>query len=297
MESLEAGTSKIAHSSKQQQGWVDAGVAGVGIGLRGVHLHEVLQTRPPIPWFEILADNYMTDGGPAADQLRAIRGHYPVTFHCVGLSLGGIDDLDAAYLHRLKGMHDRYEPAWVSDHLCFTRCNGRHYHDLLPIPYSEEALAHVAQRVMRVQETLGEAMLIENVSSYLRFHESSLSEAEFLAELCARTDCHLLLDVNNMYVNYVNHGVDPMIFLYQLPLESVRELHLGGYEDKGSHLLDAHNHPVSEPVWGLYRHCVQLLPQVPTLIEWDNDIPAFSVLRKEAERAERCRQAASACPA
>jgi uncharacterized protein (UPF0276 family) len=240
-----------------------------------------------VPWFELLADNHLATGGQVPAQVEALRANYPIALHCVAMNLAGTDPLDLDYLGRIRGLRDRCEAVWVSDHLCFTAVDGRSYHDLLPIPYTDEALRQVAGRVMQVQDLLGERLLVENVSSYLRFSESAISEAQFLDALVRQTDCLLLLDVNNLYVNHVNHGDELDGYLDALPRDQVREIHLGGFEPRDGYLLDAHNHPVSEPVWMLYERVAGLLPGVPSLIEWDNDIPDFTVLQAEAARAAR----------
>jgi uncharacterized protein (UPF0276 family) len=201
------------------------------------------------------------------------------------MSLGSSDPLDWDYLDRIKGLSERLQPAWISDHLCFTSQGGHHYHDLLPLPYTEEALDHLSGRIDQVQETLGRPFLVENVSSYLSYSTSSLGEAEFLAELCRRCGCGLLLDVNNIYVSACNHGFDAFDYLDQIPLERVQEVHLAGYEQREGYLLDAHSRPVSQPVWGLYRELMRRAPGLPTLIEWDKDIPPLGVLLEEAARA------------
>jgi uncharacterized protein (UPF0276 family) len=262
-------------------------ISGAGIGLRTCHIDQVLRDLPDVPWFELLADNHLAAGGLVRAQVEAVRAHYPLALHCVDMNLAGADPLDLGYLRRVRDLRDRCGATWVSDHLCFTAVDGRNYHDLLPIPYTEEALTHVARRILMIQDFLGERLLVENVSSYLRFAESPLTEAQFLGALAREADCLLLLDVNNLYVNQVNHGDDLDTCLDALPLDRVMEIHLGGYEPKDGYLLDAHNNPVSEPVWRLYERVAGLLPDVPTLIEWDNDIPAFSVLLSEAERASR----------
>ena len=274
----------------------DSRISGAGIGLRTCHIEEVLNHLPPVPWFELLADNHLAEGGLVRAQVEAVRAHYPLTLHCVGMNLAGPDPLDRTYLGRVRDLRDRTEAVWVSDHLCFTAADGRHYHDLLPFPYTDEALRHVAARVLEVQDFLGEALVVENVSSYLRFADSSASEAEFLAQLTKATDCGLLLDVNNLYVNQVNHGDDLDAYLAALPLDRVREIHLAGYEPKEGYLLDAHNNRVSAPVWDLYEQVARYLPRIPALIEWDNDIPGFEVLVEEAERAATVATAVRARP-
>lgn len=260
-------------------------ISGAGIGLRTCHIEQVLREHPPVPWFELLADNHLATGGLVPAQVEAVRAEYPLALHCVDMNLGGSDPLDLEYLGKIRDLRDRCEAAWVSDHLCFTAVDGRNYHDLLPVPYTEEALRQIAERIAAVQDFLEQRLLVENVSSYLRFAESSLTEAQFLAALAQESDCLLLLDVNNLYVNHINHGDELGDYLTALPLQRVREIHLGGYEPKDGYLLDAHNNPVSEPVWRLYEQVAGLLPGVPTLIEWDNEIPAFSVLQTEAAQA------------
>ena len=272
-------------------------LAGTGLGLRSAHIARVLSERPPVPWFEILADNHTAPGGLIPRQLAAVRADYPITLHCVGMSLGGTAPLDIAYLRSIKRLIQTYEPVQVSDHLCFSSHASHQYHDLLPLPYTEEALLHVADRIQRVQDFLGVRVLVENVSSYLTYRHSTLAEAEFLAALSEAADCDLLFDVNNAYVNEINHGAPAGDFLHHLPLERIREIHLAGYEDKGDYLIDAHNNRVSDPVWALYADVVQQLPDVPVLIEWDNDLPALEILLDEAARAERIRASCNAAVA
>lgn len=269
-------------------------LAGTGLGLRSAHVDRILSEHPPVPWFEILADNHTAPGGLIPRQLAAVRADYPISLHCVGMSLGGTDPLDFAYLGTIKRLIQTYQPAQVSDHLCFSSHASHQYHDLLPLPYTEEALLHVGDRIRRVQDFLGVRLLVENVSSYLTYRHSTLSEAEFLAALARSADCDLLFDVNNAYVNEFNQGAPAGDFLRQLPLERIREIHLAGYEDKGDYLIDAHNNRVSDPVWALYADVIQQLPDVPVLIEWDNDLPALEVLLDEAARAEHLRAADSA---
>ena len=269
-------------------------LTGTGLGLRSIHIARVLSQQPPVPWFEILADNHTAPGGLIPRQLAAVRADYPVTFHCVGMSLGGTDPLDYDYLRTIKRLIQTYEPAQVSDHLCFSSHASHQYHDLLPLPYTEEALRQVSERIRRVQDFLGIRLLVENVSSYLSFRHSTLTEPEFLAALTGAADCDLLFDVNNAYVNEVNHGDPAHDFLRHLPFERIREIHLAGYEDQGDYLIDAHNNRVADPVWALYTEVIRQLPDVPVLIEWDNDIPALDILLNEAAQAERIRTARNA---
>ena len=270
----------------------DRALSGTGLGLRSDHIDRVLVEHPPVPWFEILADNHTAPGGLTPRQLAAVRSHYPITLHCVGMSLGGTDPLDLDYLHQIKQLIDSYQPMLVSDHLCFSSHASHHYHDLLPLPFTEETLQHVSERIRQVQDILGRRIVVENVSSYLTYRESVLSEYEFLAALTEQTDCMLLLDLNNAYVNEVNHDIPTSLLFEQLPLERVAEVHLAGFEDKGDYLIDAHNHRVDDAVWSLLDRLLRKLPEVPVLIEWDNDIPSLEVLLDEAARAERIRSRA-----
>lgn len=260
-------------------------VSGVGIGLRDPHFEQLMAGDHAVPWLELLADNFLARGGLPPRQLERIAESYPVTLHCVGMNLGGSDPVDWDYVDDIARIARLTGPALVSDHLCFTSHAGSHYHDLLPLPFSDEAVHHVAGRIGQIQDFLGRRLLVENVSAYLRA-EAPLSEAQFLAAVCAEADCGLLLDVNNLYVNQVNLGLDAAQALENLPLERVQEVHLAGFEDKGSYLIDAHNNPVSEPVWGLFTELLGRLPGVPVCIEWDNDIPELEVLLREARRAQ-----------
>jgi hypothetical protein len=269
----------------------------VGLGLRAPHFPTILRDRPRVPWFEVLIDNYQVDGGPALHHLGSVRQDYALTFHAVGMNLGGTNPLDRAYLARLKHLTDRFEPAFVSDHLCWNTVNGCCLHDLLPLPYERSVIQHVADRISQVQDLLGRRLLLENVSSYLTYRHSIMEEWEFLVAIVERADCDLLLDVNNIYVSAQNHGFDAKRYLDAIPAHRVRELHLAGYEDAGTHLLDTHGEPVHDPVWDLYGQTLQALGPQPTLIEWDNNIPAFDVLYGEGQKAtnivkEVCRDAA-----
>ncbi|TNC81799.1 MAG: hypothetical protein C9356_06590 [Oleiphilus sp.] len=259
---------------------------GVGIGLRSAHYQDILGSLPDIPWFEVLIDNYMNEGGYPLYYLDQISQHYPLSFHSVGLSLGGMEALEQTSIARLKSLIDRYQPALVSDHLCWTAHAGLHSHDLLPMPYTAEAVRHVAARIDQVQNALGRRILVENVSSYMQYQCSDLSEAQFFAEVVESADCDILCDLNNIYVSASNHDFDAMRYLEQLPVSRIRELHLAGYEDQGRYLLDTHGEAVHAPVWALYEQALQRWGDtVPTLIEWDNNIPAFSVLLAERDKA------------
>ncbi len=266
----------------------DSNIQGVGVGLRPPHYADILSRWPALPWFEALSDNYL-GGGLPLHHLSLIRERYPITLHGVGLSLGSVDPLNQAYLQRLKALVDRVEPSVVSDHLAWVSQGGRYFHDLAPLPYTEEALVHVAERIQRVQDFLGRQILIENLSPYVSFAGADYLEWEFLSELARRADCFLLLDVNNVFVNAFNHGFDPLPYLDALPAERVKEIHLAGYEEEGSFLFDTHGRAVQDGVWALYRQALQRFAQVPALIEWDTDIPSLDVLMAEAAKAEALR--------
>lgn len=264
----------------------DNGFSGTGIGLRSPHINEILTDLPEIPWLELLADNHLVEGGLIPLQLDRICEHYPATFHSVGLSLGSVDPLDMNYLGKLKKLIQRYDIKWLSEHCCFTSVDGFHSHDLLPIPYCEESLKHMVQRINQVQDFLGEQILIENVSSYMRYAQSTFDEVEFISEVAKQADCLLLIDVNNMYVNHINQGVDTDDYIARLPYERIKEIHLAGFDNRGDYVLDAHNNPVAKPVWKLYEQLIQHVPDVATLIEWDNDIPSLQRLMEESAKAD-----------
>ena len=264
-----------------------APIRGAGIGLRAPFFSALLQDKPTIPWLEVPIDNYMIAGGQALQHLEHIRRDYPITFHGVGMSLGSVDPLNMNYLRQLRQLMRRFEPAWVSDHLCWTSVDGRYLHELLPLHYVDEAVQHVSQRILRAQDFLGRRLLIENVSSYLQFSCSHLQEWEFLAAVAEAADCDILLDINNIHVSACNHHFDARHYLETLPAKRVRELHLAGYEDLGTHLLDTHGAAVHEPVWKLYQQALARFGPLPTLIEWDNDIPPLPVVQAEAARAQR----------
>jgi uncharacterized protein (UPF0276 family) len=265
-------------------------VLGQGIGLRTAHYREILadtsaEATRGLGFLEVISENFMVAGGNPRRVLRAARERYPIVMHGVSMSLGSADPLDEDYLAALRALADEVEPAWLSDHLCWGGVDGRRGHDLWPMPYTEEALAHVAARVAHAQERLGRRLLIENVSAYARFAADEMSECAFLAELCRRADCGLLLDVNNVFVSAHNLGFDAGAFLDALPAERVGQIHLAGHTDLGTHLLDSHDAPVSEPVWALYRQAVARFGAVATLIERDDHLPALAELCDEARRA------------
>lgn len=267
---------------------------GHGAGLRRDHFERVLSGPSRLDWFEVISENFMVDGGRPLDVLTRVRERYPVVLHGVSMSIGSTDPLDEAYLARLKDLARRVEPAWVSDHLCWTSIGGHNAHDLLPLPYTTEALRHVVARAARVQEILGRPIALENASSYVSYRTSAMTEWEFLSEVARRAGCGILLDINNIYVSARNHRFDPRAYLEGIPPEHVWQFHLAGHADKGAYLLDTHDHPVAEPVWDLYREAVRRFGPVSTLIEWDDKIPAFERLEEESERARALHDAALA---
>lgn len=259
---------------------------GHGIGLRPEHYAAFISDEAPaVDWVEVISENFMVDGGRPWRVLEHVRARMPVVLHGVSLSIGAVTPLSDTYLRRLRCVIERIEPAWVSDHLCWGN-HGPHYaHDLLPLPYTEEALAHVVERVARVQDLLGRQILLENVSSYVTFNASTLTEWDFLAEVARRADCGILLDVNNIYVSARNHGFDARDYITGIPVERVGQFHLAGHEDHGTHCLDTHDHPVPEAVWALYAQAVHRFGRVSSLVEWDVSLPPLPVLLAEAERA------------
>ena len=259
---------------------------GTGLGLRSSHYQEIFDTQPDVPWFELLSDNYMAEGGLPIQRAMAVRQDYPVTLHGVGMSLGSADPLNIEYLKRLKILADRLEPNYVSDHIAWVSVDGQYTHDLLPLPYNQDMLQHLSERIQQVQEYLGRTILIENPSSYLTFDSSDMAESEFIKQLSLSTGCELLLDVNNIYVSAVNHDFDPYQYLNDLPLDKVKEIHLAGFEEMEGYLFDTHGHPVKQSVWDLYRAAIKRFGAIPTLIEWDTDVPEFSTLLAEAKKAD-----------
>lgn len=259
---------------------------GHGVGLRNRHYGAFLEQHPTVDFIEAISENFMGLGGRPRAVLEQVRRDRPVVLHGVSLGIGSVEPLDKAYLATWKRLVDELEPALVSDHLCWGRAHGHHSHDLWPVPYTEESLALIVDRVRQVQDVLGRRILLENVSSYLEFRASELTEWDFLAELCRRADCGLLLDVNNVYVSSRNHGFDPRTYLDAIPVERVGQFHLAGHQDRGHLVIDTHEGHVSEAVWALYRHAVRRFGDVSCLIEWDEGVPELEVLLAEAAMAK-----------
>jgi uncharacterized protein len=261
---------------------------GFGLGLRTDHYQDILAGSGPaerVDWFEAISENFMVDGGRPLHFLTQFRERYPLVLHGVSMSIGSADPLDLDYLRRLRLLADRIEPAWISDHLCWTGVRGVNMHDLLPLPYTEEALDHVAGRIMQAQDLLGRRLVIENVSSYVEYRHSTMPEWEFVAELAERADCLLLFDVNNVYVSSFNHEFDPLTYLDAIPAARVQQFHLAGHENNRSYIIDTHDHPIVDGVWELYRHALRRFGQVSTMVERDANIPPLADLVQELDQA------------
>lgn len=264
---------------------------GHGVGLRTEHYTDVVDGSPAIDWFEVITENFLVEGGNPRRVLRSVRERYPVVLHGVSLSIGSTDPLDERYLDRLSALADEIEPAWISDHLCWNSLGGHRGHDLWPLPYTEQALVHVSERVQRAQDRLGRRILLENVSSYVGFAASVIPEWEFCSELARRADCLLLLDINNVYVSAHNHGFDPYRYLEAIPRDRVGQFHLAGHSDQGVYLLDSHDHPVCDEVWALYRAALGRFGRTSTLIEWDDRVPALDEVVQQARCAAEIERA------
>lgn len=260
---------------------------GYGLGLRSAYYQQILEQSPDVDWFEVVSENFMVQGGKALYYLDAFAERYPLVMHGVSLSIGGPHALDPDYLKQLKQLAERVRPAWISDHLCWSRGNAHQLHDLLPLPYTEESLVHIAARVMQVQDILQRPLVLENVSSYVRGASDEFTEWEFLALLSHVSGCELLLDVNNVYVSSRNHGFDPWDFISSLPVDKVRQLHLAGHSDYGDYVIDTHDHPVSDPVWALYQRTLEHFGPVATLLERDDHFPPFEALLDELQTARQ----------
>ncbi|MGQ3891321.1 MNIO family bufferin maturase [Legionella sp. CNM-4043-24] len=265
---------------------------GFGLGLRPDHYEDILQTRPNLDWFEITSENYMIPGGRPLYYLDRIRRDYPMVMHGVSLSLGSTDPLDMDYLKQLRHLAERVEPAWISDHLCWTGVDKKNTHDLLPLPYTREAIEHVAGQIQRVQDYLGRQIAIENVSSYLTFTQSEMSEWEFISEIVARADCYLLLDVNNIYVSSFNHHFHAMDYINAMPGDRIVQIHLAGHSNYGDYIIDTHDAPVIPAVWDLYAETIKRFGMISTMIERDDNIPPLAELLLEMDIARlKARQA------
>ncbi len=259
---------------------------GFGLGLRPQHYEALLgEHRGSVSWLEALTDNYLVPGGRPLHYLERLRAHYPVVLHGVSLSIGSTDPLNLDYVRSVKALADRIEPAWISDHLCWTGVDGVNLHDLMPLPFTEETVRHVVSRVHAVQDLLGRQLTLENVSSYVSFAADEMTEWEFLREIAERADCRLLLDVNNVYVSSVNHGFEPLAFLRGVPVDRVQQFHLAGHQSQGDYLIDTHDEPVCEEVWQLYAAAVARFGAVATMIERDDKIPDLPDLLAELQRA------------
>ncbi len=259
---------------------------GFGLGLRSPHYDEILQTLPALDWLEILTENYLIPGGKPLHYLTQIRQHYPIVMHGVSLSIGSTDPLNQQYLAQVKQLAECIQPAWISDHLCWAGVHGKNSHDLLPLPFTQATINHVVDRIQQVQDYLGRPILMENVSSYVNYKESSMPEWEFVATIAERADCLLLLDINNIYVSGFNHGFDPARYLNNIPIDRVQQFHLAGHTNYGDHIIDTHDHPIIDPVWSLYKMAIKRFGKVSTMIERDGNIPSFTELFAEMNQAK-----------
>ena len=263
---------------------------GFGIGLRSVHFEHILKNNPVIDWFEVLSENYLDTGGRPLHVLDQVAERYPVVLHGVSLSVGSTDPIDFEYLKKLKALAKRVNARWVSDHLCWTGVTGLNTHDLLPMPYTDQALRHTIERVRNIQDFLERPIALENASTYLEFSASKWPESEFIASLAEEANCGILLDVNNVYVSSFNHGFDPKKYIDNIPQDRVVQMHLAGHTNKGTHILDTHSDYVIDTVWELYRYAHRRLGGVATLLEWDANIPGFDVVHGEALKARQFRE-------
>lgn len=258
---------------------------GFGLGLRTDHYEMILNEKPAVDWFEVITENYLVPGGKPLFYLDHIREQYPMVMHGVSLSLGSTDPLDWDYLKQVKSLANRIQPKWISDHLCWTGIHGKNTHDLLPIPYTMEAMDHIVNRIQQIQEFLGQRILIENVSSYITYKQSIMTEWEFLKEISERADCFILLDINNIFVSSVNHEFNPLTYIDFVPSERIYQIHLAGHSDSGDYIIDTHDHDIVDAVWDLYAYTIQRHGRISTMIERDDCIPPLSSLLKELNRA------------
>lgn len=260
---------------------------GFGLGLRTEHYDTILEENPKIDWFEILSENYLVPGGKPIYYLEQICERYPVVMHGVSLSIGSSDPLDWDYLKQIKRLAEKTKAHWLSDHLCWTGIDGKNLHDLLPLPYTEKAVKHVARRIREVQDFLERRILIENVSSYVNYQQSTMPEWEFISAISEEADCHILLDINNIYVSSVNHEFNPIDYIHHVPAERVYQFHLAGHLNKGNYIIDTHDHDVVKPVWDLYEASLKRIGLVSTMIERDDHIPPLAEVMKELEQAKK----------
>jgi len=258
---------------------------GFGLGLRGQHYDYVLEHKPKIDWFEIITENYINQGGKPRHMLEQIKALYPIVMHGVSLNIGSTDPLNKEYLAQVKELAEWVKPAWISDHLCFTGINNINTHDLLPVPYTKEALSHIADRLKQVQDFYGRNILLENPSTYLDFKASQMPEHEFMAQLVDKADCGLLLDINNVYVSAFNHRLNAHDYINAMPAERVVQIHLAGHTNKGNHIVDTHDDHVIDEVWGLYKYAISKFGKISTMVEWDANIPDFVTLEAEINKA------------
>jgi len=263
---------------------------GFGLGLRPDHYEAILSQNPDVDWFEILTENYLVPGGKPLHYLEKIREYYPLVMHGVSLSIGSCDPLDWDYLKEVKQLAEHIQPKWISDHLCWTGFDHKNMHDLLPLPYTEEAIQHLVGRIRQVQDFLGQRLLIENVSSYLTYSHSVLTEWDFLREICEQADCLILLDVNNVYVSSINHEFNPLTYINAIPRERVYQIHLAGHSNMGSYIIDSHDDDIVDPVWDLYEATLNIIGSVSTMIERDDNIPDLSSLLAELDYARKISQ-------
>jgi uncharacterized protein len=268
-------------------GFIFMKLTGFGLGLRPEHYEAILNEPHAIDWLEVITENYLVPGGKPLSYLDRVRDRFPLVMHGVSMSIGSTDPIDRDYLKQVRGLAARIEPHFISDHLCWTGVDGKNLHDLLPLPYTEEALRTISARIGEVQDVLGRQLLLENVSSYLTYRDSDMSEWEFLGEVARRTDCAVLLDINNIYVSSVNHNFDPLHYLHAIPKERVRQFHLAGHSDMDGHLIDTHDHPIAPAVWELYAAAVDHFGSVPTMIERDDNIPELHELVAELDVARQ----------
>lgn len=263
---------------------------GLGLGLRPVHYQSILDTQPKVDWFEAISEDYMVAGGNPLYHLDRIRERYPIVLHGVSMSIGGIEPLNQDYLFQLKRLIDRAKPRWVSDHFCWTGAKGINLHDLLPLPYTEEAVHHLATRIKQVQDYLERKILLENVSSYISYAHSTMTEWEFISAVTEEADCLLLLDINNVYVSSFNHGFNPLDFIYGVPKARVQQFHLAGHLNLETHIVDTHDHPIIDPVWELYATSLRHFGPISTMIERDDNIPPLPELVSELNQARSIAQ-------